>query len=291
MKDYKIAVVVPTIRKEQYNNFLSVWEPLFNKHNVALISVFDGKTVNLVSDNYGYSVGDIMGKDTDLIYNLNDGVRNLGFAYVAKFLPSVEYILTLDDDTEPFNDTIQDHLTALNQKVPVSWMMTASEFTRGFPYSIRDEAEVVLSHGVWEGVADWDAPTQLIKGNKKVTFYKGVIPKGVLYPMCAMNLAFKRKLLPFIYQAPMFDKFNRFADIWSGIASKREIDKRGWAVVTGFAKVYHKRASNVFNNLIKEAKGLKMNEEWWRKGDVVNSYFQLYKEKRERWYKFIKKYE
>lgn len=275
-----IAIVVPTIRPESYKRFEKAWLPLIKKYSAVVVKVIDGEkpTAN------GKSVKQIMGKDSDLIYNFNDGVRNLGFAYVAKYLHKADYIFTFDDDTEPYGDTILDHTCALETKVPINWLSTASKYMRGFPYSARDEAEVVLSHGVWHGVKDWDAPTQLIKGNRDVTFFKGAIPKGINYPMCGMNIAFKRKMLPFMYFAPMGHRvgIDRFADIWCGIESKKIIDKNNWAVVSGFAAVKHERASNVFTNLVKEAKGLVMNENYG-----YGEYFKLYQKNRVRWENFI----
>lgn len=286
-----IAIVIPSIRPESWKVFNEGWKSLFEKHNATLITVWDGENPILEHEGKEYSVKDIMGKDEDLIYHFNDGVRNLGFAYVAKYLPEVEYIITLDDDTLPYNDTIQDHLDVLQSRVPVSWISTASEYMRGFPYDIREEAEVVLSHGVWHGVADWDAPTQLTLGNRPVMFYKGPIPKGVFYPMCIMNVGFKRKLIPYFYQAPMGIKvgLDRFADIWSGIESKKVIDQKGWAVFSGNAAVRHERASNVFTNLKKEAKGLEFNETFWRK-QPDDDYFKMYAKNRKRWEDFIKQY-
>jgi hypothetical protein len=286
----KIACVCPTIRQDKFQEFVKSWKREFSDNNVRLVPVLDGKNPVVldyegIAKNGELTAKDIMGEYADTIYNFNDGVRNLGFAYVAKYLPEVETIISLDDDTSPCGNTIQDHLNALDNKVSVSWMSTATEYTRGYPYGVREEAEVVLSHGVWDGVADWDAPTQLINGNPEIEFYREVIPKGVLFPLCAMNFAFKRKLLPYIYQAPMFGDINRFADIWGGIECKRDIDKLGWAVVTGCAKVYHQRASNVFDNLIKEVRGLKMNEvENYGKGE----YFKLFFEKRKKWQEFIR---
>lgn len=284
-----IAVVVPTIRVESYKQFIEAWKDYFIKYKVQLVTVEDGEEpkVGLWSEDRK-SVADVMGEYSDLIYHKNDGVRNLGFAYVAKYLPDVEYIISLDDDVKPYGDTILDHFKALNSKAPITWLSTASEYMRGFPYGVRTEAEVVLSHGVWEGVKDWDAATQLILGNRDVSFYKGPIPKGVMYPMCIMNVAFKRKVLPFMYQAPMGPKIglDRFADIWAGIESKKVIDEKGWAVVSGYASVLHERASNVFTNLAKEAKGLGMNEKYGE-----DEYFKLFTEKRTRWIEFINTYD
>ena len=278
-----IGVVVPTIREESYDEFLKAWEPLFTKYKVELITIWDTKPL-LVHNNNTFDVQAIMGEDSDLIYNKSDVVRNLGFAYIAKYLPKVEYIVTLDDDTKPVGDTMADHIRALNMRVPVSWMNTYTQYMRGFPYNIRLEAPVMLSHGVWDGVRDWDAPTQLVLGNRPTEAYKGVIPKGVMYPMCGMNIAFKREMLPYMYYAPMGPRvgLDRFGDIWLGIESKKILDDKGWAVVSGYAKVLHDRASNVWKNLQKESVGLEMNENYGQ-----GEYFKLYERQRKRWEKLI----
>jgi hypothetical protein len=227
-----------------------------------------------------------MGYDTDLIFNKNDGVRNLGFAYIARFLPKVETIITLDDDTLPLPNSIRGHLAALNKRFPLSWMSTASDYVRGIPYGVRKEGECVVSHGVWKGIMDWDAPTQLVKGNRQLKFYKGTIPRGVYFPFCGMNVAFKRKMLPYMYYAPMGYRvgMDRFADIYLGINLKRKCDENDWAIATGYSKVVHERASDPWKNLEKEVVGggLKLNETYWC-GNEQDPYFKLYKDCRKRW--------
>ena len=284
-----IAVVIPSIRPKDYGKFVVAWGELLLKHNVEFITVWDGEKPIVSHNHQDFTADQVMGRYKNVLSNFVATIRNLGFAYVAKYLPDVEYIITLDDDETPIGDPIQDHIDALNMRVPVSWMSTASEYTRGFPYGVRSEAEVVLSHGVWEGVADWDAPTQLVLGtHRPVTFYKGAIPKGIYYPMCSMNLAFKRKLLPYIYHAPKALGVVRANDIFAGIVSKRAIDKRGWAAVTGYSRVNHQRASNVFKNLREEAVELELFETFW-KGQEDHPYFKIYRDKLKRWKEFIKK--
>lgn len=265
------------------------WTPLFKKHNCKIITVIDGKIPRVFDypSLRGQTGKEVMGKQASCLTNFNAGIRNLGFAYVAKYLPDVDVLITLDDDETPRGDTIQDHLDALASRAPIHWTSTASEYTRGFPYAVRTEAEVVLSHGVWYGVADWDAPSQLVKGNHPIEFYKGPIPKGIYYPMCSMNLAFKRKMLPYIFHAPWVMGVNRFDDIFAGIESKREIDKHNWAAVTGFAAVNHERASNVFKNLKDEAPGIELNETFWQ-GDESHPYFKDYRQRYKIWQQFIK---
>jgi len=284
-----IAVVVPTTenRKEVYNTFLARWKDLFKKHKVLLIKVQDGERPLI---NNKITVKDIMGKDSDLIFNKNDGVRNLGFAYIAKFLPEVDTIITLDDDTLPKDgeDPIQQHLDALNERFPLGWMSSTSEYMRGMPYWNRGQSECVISHGGWEGVGDWDAPTQLVNGNKPYSIYKGVFPRGVYFPFCGMNIAFKRKMLPYVYYAPMGHRvgIDRFADIWLGIHLRRICDDNDWSIATGYSIVRHERASNVWANLKKEAQGLEMNEHYFE-GVEDNEYFETYNTCRKRWEKFI----
>ena len=269
-------------------DFMTAWWTQFGQHNVEVVVVYDGDEPYVDFGGKHFSVKDIMGKYSDVIFNKNDGIRNLGFAFVAKYLKYVDYIFTTDDDCFPVGDTIGDHLAILQKKVPVSWISTASEYMRGFPYAVREEARVVLSHGVWNGVKDYDAPTQLTQGNKDVEFYKGPIPKGTYFPMCIMNVMFHKDILPFMYQLPMGPKagLDRFADIWSGIIVKREIDKKGLAAVSGYARVFHQRASNVFTNLKKEARGIGLNETFWS-GDESDEYFKLYHKKAKRWKEFL----
>lgn len=272
-----IAVIVPTIREEKLKEFLNAWQPLFDKHKVNLYVVRDGEnpTCN------GQSIKDIMGEYEDLIYNFNDGVRNLGFAKAWK--DGNDIFISLDDDVLPNGDTIQDHLDVLNTRQPISYINSTDDiYMRGFPYWARTEAEVVFSHGLWHGVYDFDASTQLVLGTPQPKHRKMPIPKGALMPVCVMNVAFKRQVLPYYYQAPMYKDINRFADIWSGWEVKKWIDKNNLCMVNGYATVNHNRASNPFVNLVKEAKGVGINE------DFENSeYYKFYQDKLTKWREFL----
>ena len=283
-----IACVLPTIRPEKQKTFCKAWKRLFALHDVELLTVYDGKNPILEHGKYRYTVEDVMGKkNIDLIYNFHGGVGNLGIAYIAKCMPQVDRILFLNDDEEPIGDTIQDHLDALDRKFPISWFNTASEYMRGFPYAVRNEAECVFSHGVWRGVADWDAPTQLVVGNKPVEFYRGPVPKGIYTPISAMNIAFKREALPYVYMAPNSFAIGRADDIFMGINLVRACEKHNWAIASGYAMVKHERASNVFNNLKKEAPFIDLNETYWS-GEEQHPYFKEYAIKRKRWEAFTK---
>lgn len=304
-----VAVVVPTIRESGvYKEFLDAWGPLFSKHKVFLYTVIDGPEHRLriweyphigacieteITDGF---LGDYKGYDPRigrLIPHMSPACRNLGFAYLARYGNGVDYIITLDDDVRPDGDTIQDHIDALGKKVSLHYFNTfvgTSHYPRGFPYNEREKYPVMLSHGVWNGVKDWDAPTQLVLGNPDVEFYKGPIPSGVEFSYCGMNIAFRREALPYIYYAPVanYAGSERFDDIWWGRFMKRKFDQMGWATVTGYAAVKHERASNVYKNLQRESVGIEVNEDFWfHQRDM---FFVDYKEKRELWEAWTKQY-
>lgn len=273
MNKPSICCVVPSIRETQMAEFRKAWAPLFEKHGVTLITVWDGETPKItvndrsngekqVNDPVKWSMGDhvTLFKNHDLICRRTDAVRNLGFIFVADTCHgNADYILTLDDDVHPpaGSDPIQEHLDVLQRRVPISWMNTALPsgkpdsipktrdeidnvplYLRGFPYGIRDEAPVKVSHGVWVNVPDFDGKTQLELGkcdacsslrsemnlnpteNMKclkcngtgydgsrlpysLPYFRGPIPKGTYFPFCGMNVMVHRDALPYLYFAPM----------------------------------------------------------------------------------------
>lgn len=284
-----IAVVLPSVRiQESLPAFIEAWQPLFDKHDVEFILIDDtGDTPQVIHN------GDKKELQSDLVSNKCAGVRQLGFLYIAKHLPDVEYIFTTDDDCFPIGDPIQDHIDQLNRKVPISWLSTSTNaWMRGFPYGVREEAQVKFSHGIWRGVPDYDAPTQLLTPKEfQPTYYKGVIPKGIYAPICGMNCCFRRSALKYVYFAPVgtFRGAERFDDILFGILLIKKFAELNWAIVTGYAEVQHLRASNVFASLEKEAVGLKHNEEFWKNPDGYDGhpFFNEFREKTKMWYDMI----
>lgn len=275
----KLAVVVPTCRDEQIGKFLAAWDEQFRRHEATVLVVRDDTpSGDIVIPGRGV-VGDeesVLGASKGIVARKSPACRCLGFAYIVQSLPDVEYVVTLDDDVEPDGDTIGDHLAALERRVPVSWMSSTvdgSPYMRGFPYGIRQEAPVWVSHGVWKNIPDLDAPTQLVLGSTPpVEFYRGPVPKGVYFPVCGMNLAFRREAMPLMLWCPCkwLPGAERFDDIWMGFHLVRGLAAAGAALVSGMASCVHTRLSNTFANLRQEAHGIGVNEDLWR-GDSVAS--------------------
>ena len=150
-----------------------------------------------------------------------------------------------------------------------------SDFVRGYPYSLRRGVTTAVSHGLWLNNYDYDAPTQLLKVNERNLRYVDAtqtVPKGVLYPLCSMNVAFRRELIgPAFMQGLMGvgQPWSRYDDMWAGWASKTVSDHIGVGCKTGAPYIKHNKASNPFVNLRKEYKGLEWQEVATRFFDTV----------------------
>jgi hypothetical protein len=273
----KIAVIIPTIRPELFDDeFMPAWVQLFQRHNCDVYRVLDGEIPIVQRFNYEGALlwGNIEIEIPTCIYNFTDAVRNLGFL-VAHRHSKPDVYLSLDDDVLPNGDTIQTHLDALGQEVVLDWQNTTKTKMnmRGVPYYLP-KYPVLLSHGLWSNVPDLDAIQQLQYPElRDVEFNHFHIPRHVFFPVCAMNFAFRKELLPYAYQAPMGRKllqdglevFDRFADIWAGLVMKYAIDNvLNGAAVSGYSVVEHRRASNVWANLRKEAPGMELNETMYK---------------------------
>ncbi|KAL0441989.1 UNVERIFIED_CONTAM: UDP-arabinopyranose mutase 1 [Sesamum radiatum] len=171
-----------------------------------------------------------------------------------------------------------------------------TDFVRGYPFSLREGVPTAVSHGLWLNIPDYDAPTQLVKPRERNIRYEQAllpqltfaafsvqdtdhiyiysfvryvdavmtVPKGTLFPMCGMNLAFDRELIgPAMYFGLMGDgqPIGRYDDMWAGWCTKVICDHLGLGVKTGLPYIWHSKASNPFVNLKKEYKGIYWQEE------------------------------
>jgi hypothetical protein len=192
-----------------------------------------------------------------------------------------DIIVTLDDDCFPTDDTLPDKFFALHADRLLSsahdpaWQSTVDGIdVRGIPYFQRDrEHPVMVNLGLWKGVLDLDAPTQLTdqRTPQFTSLREGTAPIGTYFPVCGMNLAFRVKMLPAMYFLLMGQAypFDRFGDIWCGLFVKRILDHLRFSMTYGRPFVQHARASNVWKNLEKETPGLPINDTLWKTLDDV----------------------
>ena len=283
----KVFIVIPTIRDV---TFLKRWAKQFRDTEIIICEDHPQKQIkvpkNIGKKIYHYTWEDIdkdLGKNSWIIPRKVSGIRNYGFlkAYQMK----ADVIITLDDDCYPVNnhDLIKQHLDNLSLTIPEKWINTNPDirhlYTRGMPYFNRHQLPVMLSHGLWTGVLDHDGPTHLQHPHFRAKFaehFLYMIPKGIFFPMCSMNLGFSAKITPIMYfplmgESPKGNKweYDRFDDIWAGFFAKKIMDHLNFGVVNGSPFVKHNKASDPFDNLKKQAKGIETNENLWKIVDKV----------------------
>ncbi len=251
MKKSDVAVVIPTIRNL---DFLASWKNEF-ADSIGII-IEDHPKRQIISPRkyfkkvYHFTWQDIDRefKDNNWIFSRrNAGIRSYGF-YKA-YLFGYKVILTLDDDCYPAeSDFLEKHLANLEFKAPQSWFPTYPHptymYTRGYPYSVRAKTEVVISHGLWSGALDLDAKTEVklpkLLNEAPYPPLRQFIPRDYFFPMCSMNLAFKREITPLMYFPLMgYDPrgrywgFDRYDDIWAGLFAKKVCDHLNLTIVNG----------------------------------------------------------
>lgn len=251
----KWAVVVPTCRRDRYEQFYDAWKHLFVQHSVELITVWDEPPWE--------NIPDFIPRRTDMI-------RSWGF-YRA-WENGATYTLSLDDDVTPLTDVFAAYEAGFERDWACSPYLSTGSLTdsgldmRGFPYEGRGR-KAAVQYGGWDGVPDLDAVTQLSSSHAHRLFDHVClpVPRGVPVTTCAMNFAFRTSHTPLMWQLPLLDgRYNRFGDIWSGLIQKKVLDAQGDVMlVNGKARVHHDRASDPFTNLEKEAPGLRHNENLW----------------------------
>lgn len=276
------CLVVPSIREGSLARFVREWNAVGLFDFVDLYVVEDNPqrtfTVNGPRAHFDWDFIDrTLGDEAWIIPRRSDTVRSFGY-YMA-WRDGYPYILTLDDDCYPPDGVtgstfIRAHMDALNRQT--RWFSTLpSVKPRGLPYYQRGQNEkVMLNHGLWLNVPDYDAPTQLTSPEvDELPNDNRLVPFGQYFPMCGMNLAWKSEVTVLLYHllmgqiveqgTPVPLPFDRFGDIWCGVLLKKVFDTVGLSAATGTPYVHHDRASNVFANLRKEAPGLEVNEHFW----------------------------
>jgi hypothetical protein len=230
------------------------------------------------------------------------GENSLAFLRAAT--EGADVIIELDDDVFPEDSFVDDHVSILRhgsmhgvRSRHAKWYNTLRSlklrnpyrldlFPRGHPYSAQTRLEdyeflkldprpLSLNMGHWTGHPDLDAVTILACGGvdgrcgvlghalRKSSL---VVGKGTYFSVCSMNASFTREVVPAMYQLYMSCMgVDRFDDIWSGIFLKKIADHLGARVGIGAPVGEHRKTPRpIFNDVIKEANGLSLNEDLWR---------------------------
>lgn len=252
-------------------NFLKEWDALKGVEIIVIQDIGDKPPIPKGFNITIYDHKDIeadLGANAWIIPTQSSACRSYGYYKAWQLKP--DYIMTLDNDCYPDgSDWLTGHQTALETPATLDWVNTApSPYMRGFPYLIREKSPTYLSHGLWSNIPDLDGPTMLHMPDLrfKPATESMVIPRYNFFPMCGMNLAWRADLTPALYFGlfgPAYG-FDQFDDIWGGVLVKKVLDHLGYAARSGYPSVEHRKQSNAFVNLKKQAPGMAMNEVFWR---------------------------
>jgi reversibly glycosylated polypeptide/UDP-arabinopyranose mutase len=235
-----------------------------------------GKTIDAATKHH-YShqeIGELLGDAAWIISKRDSAIRCFGF--LMAWFGEYDLVVTLDDDclpTECFaSRTIgQAYREAMCYR---RWQESIPGMrTRGIPYRDLGSVQSSLHMGLWSNVPDLDAIGELYTiGSGKSS--GGFAPPGgrrivndrQFFPMCGMNLAFRRELIPAMYFPLMGEgqRFGRFDDIWAGLIAQRICRHLRLPMSIGEPHIEHCRASDPFVNLKKEAPGIEAHEQLWR---------------------------
>ena len=268
-----VVIVVPSIREHYLTDFLTAWSNEFRPHHIIVVEDNPKRSFKIQQSNLTHvswhEIDLALGEDAWIIPRRTDCVRSFGYILAHAMQPDM--ILTLDDDCFPnATDFIASHWAALQTGCFEGWSSTGTgALPRGVPYLAQTRlAPAVLNHGLWTNVPDYDAITQLSNIRTLMSFEptQQTIPYGKYFPMCGMNISWRPVLTPALYFLLMGRgyKYDRFGDIWAGILAKRIADHLGYAINSGAPTVEHRRASNVWANLVKEAPAMEANESLWQ---------------------------
>lgn len=317
MSEPKIAIVVPTCRPERIAAWWEAWRGQLAGCDVYVIEDAPKLTIEAPwpapEGGRGHSIAwagidSDLGADSWIIPRRTDCVRSYGF--LLAYRAGADIIMTMDDDCLPGTNATTGtkwnwplaHSAQLADANELAWSRSCDIVTRGYPkQNMWRPTPVMLNHGLWDGCADLDAVQAFAFTTPAFTRYgQGMITRGMYFPMCGMNLAFRRDIAPAMYFLLMGQKhppcscnsgiwvgprgayergcighepeslpFDRFGDIWAGIIAKRICDHLGYAVRSGSPHVLHERASDPFVNLRKEAAGIGENEHFWKRVDAI----------------------
>ena len=295
-----LAVVIATCREDSMNRWLDAWQPYLTDVPVYVIEDNPAPKMSLRIAGYKHvtrwswhGIDAALGSKSWIIPRRTSAIKSYGFLCAAN--DGNDYIWTLDDDCfpeensplgrpYPYTDVIRQFLGMSQARD--SWYNTIEEhglYPRGYPYGIRQEADpVMIHHGLWSGVPDLDGVTALEHHKLRLKPATGIerVPTGQMFPMCGMNLAFRREMAPAMYfglQGTEYKgsgqglyltnplPFDRFDDIWAGLFAKKVCDHLGYAVTSGGPTILHTKESNPTQRVIKEGPGIAAHEILWPK--------------------------
>jgi len=227
----------------------------------------------------------ILGNLDEYFPRRNGACRNFGFLMAWKGAEDEEIIVSLDDDCRIDSSSfVQDVTDALDKKKRPVFRGKGAHlnildlykdihsplFPRGFPYSARldykpwtaDGAMGVrpeFNLGLWKDAFDINAIDKIQAPmwrypDAELLYESVVVPEGALISVCSMNMQFRRRIIPAVYQLPMHVEalpgwvIDRYGDIWGGFILKMLMDRKGDVMTVGGPMITHLKSGDQQRN-------------------------------------------
>lgn len=294
-----MIVVIPTVRSVS----LEYLRPLI-EYGARFIVVDDSDGRIRIDhpqfETYSWKDQDrMLGRDAVAIPRRNGACRDFGFYVAWRESEPGDIVIALDDDERVEEEDFGRRVEAVLSDAPRPIAQGAGRhfnvldcyrnvdpnlFPRGFPYSHRADYErwtfasasagtVTFNLGLWREVFDVNAIDKLHGPryrypDAQLHQESVVVPEGVLLPICAGNMHFRREVIPAVYQLPMHVEvmpgwvIDRYGDIWGGFILKTLMDLQGDLMAVGGPMIRHLKEGSYERNLWQEHLSHLVNDEF-----------------------------
>lgn len=282
VKDDEVDIVIAALHSD-LTSFLNEWRPVFSRFHLIIVVDPDLKEELQIPE--GFHVDIFRKSDIDQVVGFTSTIFS-GYScrYFGFLVSRKKYIVSIDDDCMPAKDSegsivdiVAQHIANLTTPATPFFFNTlydpfrkGADFVRGYPFSLRSGVTCALSCGLWLNLADYDAPTQALKGGQRNSRYVDAVltvPARTMMPVSGINIAFDRELVgPALFPAFRLAKEGKLRwetveDIWSGMCAKVICDHLGLGVKSGLPYVWRTERGNAIDSLKKEWEGVKLMEE------------------------------
>ncbi|CAD6259202.1 unnamed protein product [Miscanthus lutarioriparius] len=252
--DIVIAALQPNL-----TTFFEAWRPFFSRFHIIVVKDPD------MAENLQIPTGFDLKVYTKSDINGVLGASSINFSghscrYFGYLVSRKKYVISIDDNCLPVKDTagstvdvVAQHMANLKTPATPFFFNTlydpyrkGVDFVRGYPFSLREGVECMLSCGLWMHNADYDPMTHVVKRNQRNTTYVDAVmtvPLGAMLPVSGINVAFNRDVLgPAMFPGLRLQnegkhRWDTLEDIWNGLCAKVVCDSLGYGVKTGLPYV------------------------------------------------------
>ncbi|XP_047334510.1 probable UDP-arabinopyranose mutase 5 isoform X1 [Impatiens glandulifera] len=281
IKDNEVDIVIAAMQFDM-TSFFNEWGPLLSKYHLIIVKDTDLKEELIIPK--GFNLDIYTKNEIDRIVGGKFLFSGYSCRYFGYLVSRKKYIISIDDDCIPakndkgeLTDIVSQHLSNLKTPATPYFFNTlydpyreGADFVRGYPFSLRSGVHCAMSCGLWLNLADFDAPTQVLKPELRNSRYVDAVmtvPIRTMMPVSGINLGFDRDLVgPAMVPALRLAGEGKFrwetmGDVWSGLCVKAVCDHLAMGMKTGLPYVWRKERGDAVQSLKKEWEGVKMMEE------------------------------